>query len=97
VAVDWVEADLGAWEPGEPVDLVACTHFLDRDLVPKMRRAVAPGGLVVLEMLTTERVDGPPPRYRVDVGETLRWFVDWRVLRYEETGDGLARLVARRP
>ena len=69
-----------------------------RDLVPRIRRAVKPGGLVVMELLA----EGSPisPRYLVEPNEPLRWFADFRVLRYAELdrdGAHVARIAARRP
>lgn len=99
VTVEWERADLEVWDPGDRRwDIVLCSHFLLRDLVPRMRRAVAPGGLVLLELLAEgSRL---PARYLVAPNEALRWFVDFRVLRYAElANDGVhvARLAARRP
>jgi tellurite methyltransferase len=98
VEVSWVQADLDQWDPDERQwDVVLCIHFLSRDLIPRIRRAVRPGGLVLIEVLAEgAEVD---PRFTAAPNELLRWFVDWRVLTYEELpGDRpVASLVARKP
>jgi SAM-dependent methyltransferase len=84
-------------------DLVCVLRFLHRPLFPAIRRAVAPGGLLVYSTCTTDRlqVEGGPrdPRYLLEPGELLREFASWRVLRYEEEwrGRGTAALLARKP
>jgi SAM-dependent methyltransferase len=99
VEVDWVCRDLEEWDPGDRQwDVVVCSHFLLRDLVPKIRRAVRPCGLVLMELLTVG--SSLPPRYLVEPNEPLRWFPDFRVLRYAEfvrDGAHVARIAARRP
>jgi len=97
VEVEWIQGDLETWEPGDRQwDVVLCSHFLLRDLVPRMRRMVRPGGIVLLELLAEgSRL---PPRYLVAPNEPLRWFVDFRILRYaelERDGVHVARLAAR--
>ncbi|MEZ4241757.1 MAG: class I SAM-dependent methyltransferase [Myxococcota bacterium] len=93
VHVDWVAGDLDGWEPGERAwDVVLCLRFLDRALVPAIRRAVAPGGLLVTEVLT----EAVSRRFGAAPGELLRAYVDWEVLRYE-VHPRTAALVVRRP
>lgn len=98
VEVEWVQADLEGWDPGQAEwDVVVCVHYLDRNLVPALRRAVRPGGLLLMEVLTDR--PGTDPRFLAAPNELLRWFVDWRVLRYAElpADRPVASLVARRP
>lgn len=92
--VAWVEADLDDWAPDRAWELVACLRYWSRELVPKIRRAIVPGGLLVAEALTRAR----SVRFGVDPGELLRAFSDWDVLEYRERpGSATARLLARRP
>ena len=101
--VAWIEADLDGWDPAERRwDIVACTRYLDRQLIPAIRRAVRPGGWAVVEVLSVAVDDpdrdrtGRPPRFRAEPNELLRWFSDWHVARYEEQG-GTAAIVVQHP
>ena len=98
-SVEWVCRDLEEWDPGDRVwDVVVCSHFLLRDLVPRIRRAVRPGGLVLMELPMVGSTLSP--RYLVEPNELLRWFTDFRVLRYAEVVRDevhVARIAARRP
>lgn len=84
-------------------DLVVCTRYLQRTLVPSLRVAVRPDGLLLYETFTLGQLRharGPrSPDHLLRPGELKEWFADWHVLEYEETEtpDALARLAARRP
>ncbi len=84
--------------------LVTCFRFLHRPLLPKIERALAPGGHLVYETFRVgqERFGRPKsPRYLFQDGELARTFPSLEVLRYEEIdgpeGPVMARLHARRP
>jgi rhodanese-related sulfurtransferase len=84
--------------------LVTCFRFLHRPLLPKMERAVAPGGHLVYETfrIGQERYGRPKsPRYLFQDGELKRTFPTLEVVHYEEIagveGPVMARLLARRP
>ncbi|HHO53342.1 MAG TPA: class I SAM-dependent methyltransferase [Deltaproteobacteria bacterium] len=99
IDLELIEADLDVWDPGgRQFQVVLCSHVLLRELVPKMRRAVAPGGLLLMENMM---VGAPIPlRYVVETQEMLHWFLGFRILHYREiTRDGIpvAQLAARRP
>ncbi len=103
VEVHFEQADLSTHElPHEAFDVIHCAHYLCRDLVPRIRQALRPGGTVVMEMLVTGRHPGHeiPPRYLVDRNEVLRWFIDFWVLFYREgwgEARGVAQIAARKP
>lgn len=90
-------------------DVIVVEHFLDRALVPYIRAALRPGGLVFYQTFTLARVTdtGPGnPAYRLGENELLRLFEGLVVLVYREEGlvgdtaRGLrdeAMLVARAP
>ena len=40
-------------------DMVLCTYYLDRGLFPKMKQAVKPGGMVVVETYTMDHLEIP--------------------------------------
>jgi 2-polyprenyl-3-methyl-5-hydroxy-6-metoxy-1,4-benzoquinol methylase len=82
-------------------DLVLVARYLQRDLFPALRAAVAPGGIVVYETFTTnQRALGRPPTspdHLLEPGE-LRWEFDgFELLFYEEllAPEAVARVVAR--
>ena len=87
--------------PRGPFDLVLVSRFLQRDLFPDLRAAVAPGGLVLYETFTTaQRALGRPPTspdHLLEPGELRRLFDGFDEVFYEEVlaPDAVARLVAR--
>jgi SAM-dependent methyltransferase len=88
--------------PRATFDLVVVSRYLQRDLFPGLRAALAPRGVVIYETFTTaQRALGRPPTsadHLLEPGELRRYFVDgFDVLFYEEVlaPDAVARLVAR--
>ena len=84
-------------------DVVLCSHFHAPPLWPAFRDALAPGGVLVLETLTSRNVElglaAPSPRFLIAPGEILRAAEGLTVLLHvEDVIDGAhrARLVARR-
>lgn len=96
VRVRWVEADLDGGFPSEPgrYDVVVCQRFRDPALYPALRSATAPGGLLVVSVLSEVGDDGGA--FRAAPGELAAAFGDLEILAHDE-GDGEARLVARAP
>lgn len=96
VRVRWVEADLDGGFPADDgtYDLVVCQRFRDPALYPALRAALAPGGLLVLSVLS--EVGDAGGRYRAAPGELLDAFGDLEVLGHHEAG-GEAHLLARAP
>jgi len=82
-------------------DLVIVCRYLQRDLFPDLRAALAPGGEVIYETFTTnQRALGRPPRspeHLLEPGELRTLFDDFDLRFYEEVlaPDAVARLVAR--
>jgi SAM-dependent methyltransferase len=90
--------------PGEGYALVACFYYLDRNLIPDMKRAVRPGGHVVYETFLIDQHErfGKPGRKEFCWGhnELLRLFLDFRILFYFEGFKGdrwIVQLIAERP
>ena len=87
--------------PREWFDVVVVCRYLQRDLFPALREAVAPSGIVIYETFTThQRMLGRPPTspdHLLEPGELQRRFDGFEVLHYEEllAPDAVARLVAR--
>jgi len=93
--VRWWQRDLDDGLPAGctgPYDVVVCQRFRDPHLYPALVAALAPGGLLVITVLS--EVDDEPGPFRARPGELRAAFGDLDVLLYRE-GDGEASLVAR--
>jgi tellurite methyltransferase len=97
LAIDWQQADLERIElPKGDYDLVVNFNYLQRSLVPQIKKALKPGGWVICETyLTDQSKIGHPinPDYLLFHNELLGFFRDFRVLYYREgkflqSGDG---------
>ena len=90
VKIRTIPADLNSFpiEQGK-YDLVIDFYFLNRRLIPRIKKGLKPGGLVVFETYTTEQTSlgtaGPhTPRYLLKSNELLKRFAGFRVLFYRE-------------
>lgn len=108
LTVHAVQADLEHYAlPPNRYDVVVAIRYLQRSLFAQMRRALRPGGVVVVEtFLIDQRRIGHPsnPDFLLEYGELQEHFRGFEVLVTEEglcatEGDPayLARLIARRP
>jgi tellurite methyltransferase len=98
----WV-ADLTRYPlPKNRFELILVTRYLQRDLFPAIRDAIAPGGFVMYETFTEkQRALGRGPTsqdHLLKPGELRGYFDAFEVLFYEEIDapEALARIVARR-
>jgi tellurite methyltransferase len=88
--------------PEPAFDLILDFYYLDRGLWPVFRRALRPGGLLLMETFVqppSGRAD-MNPAYVLQPGELRAAFADWEVLDYaegERAGRWVAGLAARRP
>lgn len=97
VDVSTVLADLDdglAPDAAGPFDVVVCQRFRDPSLYGNLPERVAPGGLLVVSVLST--VGDSSGSYRAAPGELRAAFGHLEVL-VDEEGNGEAHLVARRP
>jgi 2-polyprenyl-3-methyl-5-hydroxy-6-metoxy-1,4-benzoquinol methylase len=93
VAVRWWLHDLDAGLPGAgSFDVVVCQRFRDPAGYPELVARLAPGGLLVVTVLS-EVGEGPGP-FRASAGELLAAFGALDVLHHVER-DGEASIVAR--
>ncbi len=92
--------------PGGEYDLVVQFFYLQRSLIPYLKRAVRSGGTAVVRTFSRAGTwaGGPGnPEFALDPGELLTWFAGWEILLHEEgldqahRGGSLAGIVARRP
>jgi len=68
-------------------DLVVCFNYLQRSLIPQMKKWVKPGGMLVYETFIVDQARFGKPRnpdYLLRHNELLHIFRDFRVLRYRE-------------
>ena len=96
MGVTTVRADLDDGLPAEvcgPFDVVVCQRFRDPALYPVLPGLLAPGGLLVVSVLST--VGDAGGAYRAAPGELRAAFGHLEVL-VDEEGQGEAHLVARR-
>jgi SAM-dependent methyltransferase len=92
--VRWIRHDLdtGLPEPG-PYDVVVAQRFRSPALYPALAAALAPGGLLVVTVLS--EVDEGPGSFRAAPGELVAAFGSLDVLVHREA-NGEASLVGRR-
>jgi SAM-dependent methyltransferase len=88
--------------PRERFELILVTRYLQRDLFPALKTALAPGGVVMYETFTEEqRVLGAGPRspeHLLRAGELRTCFDDCEIVFCEEVTEpeAVARIVARK-
>jgi tellurite methyltransferase len=82
-------------------DLVLVTRYLDRERLPDIKAAIAPGGFIIYETFTEQQRAlgwGPTsPAHLLRPGELAARFADFEVICSQETArpEAVARLVAR--
>jgi ubiquinone/menaquinone biosynthesis C-methylase UbiE len=90
VKIKTVIADLDHYPiEKERYDLITDFYFLDRRLIPRIRKGLKKGGRVVFETYLTEHsnicLEGPRnPRYLLKPNELLTLFKGFRILFYRE-------------
>ena len=68
-------------------DLIICFNYLQRSLIPEIKRGSRPGGMVMYETFTIDQLQfGRPhnPEYLLKYNELVEMFQDFRILRYRE-------------
>ena len=88
LAIDWQEADLERFDlPQGDYDLVLNLNYLQRSLVPQIKKTLKPGGWVIFETYLTDQSKighVTNPAYLLLHNELLDFFRDFRVLYYRE-------------
>ncbi|RMH36485.1 MAG: class I SAM-dependent methyltransferase [Nitrospirae bacterium] len=104
VSIKTIAADLESYRlPAKTYDVIVCTYYLQRDLIPKMKAALKPGGMIVMETYTQDHHKYRPrfPQdYLLKPNELLKWFDDFVILRYQLVDDGqavYASILAQKP
>jgi tellurite methyltransferase len=70
-------------------DVIVVSRFLDRNLMPHIKNAIKPKGLIFYQTFTKEKANksGPSnPDFLLDKNELLNYFHDWQILFYREGG-----------
>lgn len=83
----------------EAYDLVCVFRYLKRDLFPRIRACMRPGGRVIYQTYNSNylrRVPDFNPEFLVQPGELAGYFADWRILWNHEQ-DHIAQVVAIKP
>lgn len=106
VTINTINADLNTYviKP-EHYDVIVNINYLQRSLIPGIKRGLRRGGIVVYENYTVEQLNnalGQSLRrdYLLNANELKELFKDFEVLIYQETNDGkdaVASLIARKP
>jgi len=90
VKIHTILTDLNAYQiEEERYDLIANFYFLNRHLIPKMKKGLKNGGRIIFETYILEQKElgtgGPKhPRYFLKHNELLKLFHGFRVLFYRE-------------
>jgi 16S rRNA C967 or C1407 C5-methylase (RsmB/RsmF family) len=101
-----INADLTNYtiKPGV-YDVIVNINYLQRSLIPQIKRGLKKGGRVVYETYTVDQIKNAPEQhlrrdYLLEKGELQKLFKDFKILTYRETNDGkdaLASLIAEKP
>lgn len=95
----FAQVDLDRWRPpGHVFDLVCVFRFLDRDLIPALKRSLRPGGVLLYQTrhvgLLRRQADANAA-FLLQWGELLELFEDCETLAYDEGPENAAILVRK--
>lgn len=82
-----VDLEKNAFIKEESYDVIICFNFLQRSLIPSIKKGLRPGGFIVYETYLIDQSQfGKPsnPYYLLNHNELLDLFRDFRCLRYHE-------------
>ena len=106
VTINTIDADLNSYtiKPGY-YDVIVNIDYLNRSLIPQIKRGLRPGGIVVYENYTVKQLENARGKVLqrdtlLEEGELPKLFKDFKILVYRETNDGKdarASLVAQKP
>ena len=106
VQIETINADLNSYAiRPNAYEVILNIDYLQRSLVPQIKRGLKSGGVVIFENLTIDQLDNPNSAgIRRDIllqrGELKELFKDFRILSYNESNDKInakATLVAVKP
>ncbi len=82
-----LETGQGGLFPSDHFSLVMVFRYLHRPLIPEIKNAVLPEGIVIYETFTTRQAEiGKPsnPDFLLKENELLEWFTDWEVIDHQQ-------------
>lgn len=106
VTITTINADLLTYTiRPDTYDVILNIDFLQRSLIPQIKRGLKKGGVVVFENNTVDQLNNPNGKalrrdYLLEKDELREAFKDFQILVYKESNDGkeaVASLVARKP
>ncbi|MCM2279332.1 MAG: methyltransferase domain-containing protein [Oligoflexia bacterium] len=106
VSIATISADLGSYQiKPDAYQLILNIDYLQRSLIPQIKRGLKRGGIVVFDTYTVDHLKnakGAQMRrdYLLERGELRQHFQDFEILLYREMNDGKearASLIARKP
>lgn len=99
-------ADLETYKlPQDTYDVIVCFYYLQRSLIPQIKQALKPGGMIIYETYTIENwergLEGPKNKdYLLKPNELLNFFRDFKIIYYRElvldNKKAVASLIAKR-
>lgn len=100
-----VDLEAGNFEiPAKSYDLVLSCYYFQRSLIPVMKSALRPGGLLIMIVLVADADQPRGTPVRAYPGELRTFFEGWRILHYrdgepEKAGQryAVAEMVAQPP
>lgn len=100
-----LETGQGGALPADYFSVIMVFRYLHRPLIPDIKNAVLPGGMVIYETFTTRQAElGKPsnPDFLLKENELLEWFRDWEIIdhrqgRFENPERYIAGVIARKP
>lgn len=106
VTIQTVSADLNEYQiKPNSYDVILNFYYLQRNLLPQIRRGLKKGGVVVFENHTVDQLKNPGGQglrrdYLLEKGELKRAFEGFKILAHREVNDGkeaVESLVAQKP
>ena len=72
-------------------EVVICSYYMQRDLFPKMKAALKPGGMILVETYNKDHLKYNShfkPEWALRKNELLELLGDFKILRYQTVDDG---------
>jgi len=88
LSIHATQADLSSYQIAEETyEVILNFYFLERSLIPQIKKALTPGGMLLFETYTVEQPQyGRPhnPEYLLKPNELLNSFMDLHIIYYHE-------------
>jgi tellurite methyltransferase len=106
VMINAIDADLNTYQiKPEYYDVILNIDYLQKSLIPGIKKGLKHGGVVVYENYTLKQLENTggkqlPKNFLLEEGELQKLFKDFKILVYRETNDGKdarASLIAQKP